>query len=354
VTDPFGGDVSLRVLAATVCCPHVLRSGLRERGGVTLPGAVGEPPSGGDAPAVQFRHEITLQESLGEALVRVADTELTVALAALESPDLADGVHTARKAIKRTRAVLRMIRDRIPAATFREQNVMLRDAGRHLSAGRSAYVTARLAERLAAETGPGPGTAALLARLESRWETIAGELRSGPVLPAVSAAVADAQSRISDWDAGRIPDDFSAIAPGIRRVYRRGRSAMSAARRSLTTSSLHRWRTRVRYGRYQVECLHLMEPAVLDDLAADLAALAESLGEEHDLAELAAVLTPDGVGAADAARDTLLAAASAVRAERRTAAWQTGARIYDEAPAAFVGRLGRYWDSWRREAPVRR
>src|SRR3954470_10433076 len=49
-------------------------------------------------------------------------------------------IHGARKAIKRSRAMLRLVRDALSRRVYRLANLTLRDAGRPLSAARDARV----------------------------------------------------------------------------------------------------------------------------------------------------------------------------------------------------------------------
>jgi CHAD domain-containing protein len=47
-------------------------------------------------------------------------------------------IHEARKAVKRARAALRLMRDALPQAAYRRENAALRDASRPLSSVRDA------------------------------------------------------------------------------------------------------------------------------------------------------------------------------------------------------------------------
>src|SRR5215467_3047626 len=79
-------------------------------------------------------------------------------------------IHAARKHIKRARAVLRLLRETLPAGAYRRQNKLLRDAARPLSVARDAKVLveacAGLLQRSARARGPG-GARRLQRSLES-------------------------------------------------------------------------------------------------------------------------------------------------------------------------------------------
>jgi CHAD domain-containing protein len=72
-----------------------------------------------------------------KAIVGKCDEALDSLAGRTVSPE---DVHTARKALKKARAWLRLLRAGTGQRTFREQNRALRDAARPLSEGRDAQV----------------------------------------------------------------------------------------------------------------------------------------------------------------------------------------------------------------------
>jgi hypothetical protein len=86
-------------------------------------------------------------------------------------------------------------------------------------------------------------------------------------------------------------------------------------------------------------------PGLLGAQAEEAHALTELLGDDHDLAVLAARLA-DGTAplppAVDADRAALLALVEHRSHELRTAATRLGLRVYAESPKAFSRRLRRY------------
>ena len=79
-------------------------------------------------------------EYLAAGLQRVSLEQLDHAVAALERlpPDM--GIHEARKAMRRVRALLRLVRDVIGDRVYRAENVWLRDSGRKIGSSRDATV----------------------------------------------------------------------------------------------------------------------------------------------------------------------------------------------------------------------
>src|SRR5947209_16458553 len=95
-------------------------------------------------------------EPLREAIGRVVHGQLDYAIALVEGHDGngAEGVHEARKALKRVRAVLRLRRKELGKARFRQENTILRDAGRALSETRDAQVLVETLDGLRESLGP--------------------------------------------------------------------------------------------------------------------------------------------------------------------------------------------------------
>ncbi len=83
-------------------------------------------------------------EPLGPALKRMALEQLAVVREGFLVPDdelLLDGrVHLSRKAAKRTRALLRLVRSELGTETYRNENAVIRDQSRRLSDMRIARV----------------------------------------------------------------------------------------------------------------------------------------------------------------------------------------------------------------------
>jgi hypothetical protein len=85
---------------------------------------------------------------------------------------------------------------------------------------------------------------------------------------------------------------------------------------------------------------------VLRPLADEIHALADYLGDEHDLAVLKDVLEADALARGDGGPAALLDAIESRRRELQRAARELGARLLAEKPGAFVRRLGKYWEAW--------
>lgn len=325
------------------------------------------PPPARPAYHKHFRHELNLDLPLGFAVQEALLGEYDVAIDMLRHErDRSTAVHEARKSTRRARALLRLVRDETGHRIYREENVVLRDAARVMTAARSATVLRHTAGATAERAGVPPATmepllAGLGIRLEAELEPMA---TGSPALVDLLTALLCSRARIASWplldagpDRGRwtrrpIRDEFAAVAPGIQRVYGRGRRAMSAAGKEPSSASYHEWRKRVRFLRFQMEALHGLWRPVMGGLAKSLDQLAETLGEEHDQAELAELIHTEPELVPDyPTRTALLRAIAERQLDLRSGTHRLGARIYHESPTDFVGRLAAYWKATRLPRP---
>jgi CHAD domain-containing protein len=314
---------------------------------------------------LRFHLEIGQREPLSLALYRVCLTEIDDALASLrQNLDPVAGVHEARKAMKRLRAMLRMVRDELGEDIFHAENAVLRDVARVLSRVRTAHVLCDLARSLSVELGPELSSAAgnhLIASLDALSHEESTEVLDDPqTMTHVITTLLATRSRYESWPVvdtdltalgaprHRIPDSFASIEPGIRRTYRRGRKGMAIARSSPTVHTFHEWRKRAKYLRYHMESLHLLWPEVIGGMAEALDTLGETLGDEHDLAELGhTIMAQPSLVPDDRGRRILLVEIARRRLDLQSVALRIGETVYHEKPRAFTARLETYWNAAR-------
>jgi CHAD domain-containing protein len=288
------------------------------------------------------------QEPLGSGHRRMALGQLDLAIEALEggaakaSPELR--VHEARKALKRLRALLRLLRDELGEQTYERESALLRDAGRRLARARDAEVLLRTLEALIARH-PGKlagrrGVLRLRARLQHERDGAAAlTLADSATHAGTLSQLRGLRARVSDWQLAE-PGGLEAIEPALERLYGKGRKRMRRAakakgeRRRMRT--LHEWRKRVKDLRYAAEMLGARKVAKrADDLG-------ELLGEEHDLAVLAQRVRREAkAGRASGApgrrvRKLLLKLIARRRRKLRKRALRDGEKLYGRKPARFV------------------
>lgn len=275
------------------------------------------------------------------------------ALDALKGTQVSDAnIHGARKALKKARATLRLMRDALTKTAYRQENETLRDAARPLSAARDARVLLDALDRVVRLYGEA-GAKAVPDAFHQFLEREQGELRrrasggrSG-LHTAPRTALRAARTRIAHWKLG--PEGWPEIGAGLKRVYVRGRRGLKAAHAKRTPERLHEWRKQAKYLWHQLQVLEPMNPGVLGELADQVHQLSDYLGDDHDLAVLREkVLAQRQLFQMRAGPEPLLALIGHCQAQLQEKAFRLGTRLYDEKPAAFSGRVGRYWRDWQR------
>jgi CHAD domain-containing protein len=295
-------------------------------------------------------------EPLSHALPRLATEQLTDAIARLDVLPRRDdeafhrSVHSSRKALKKTRAVLRLARPTLGKRRYRRENAVLRDAARLLSPARDAAVLRRTLASVADEV-PAPVVDRVDAALAAQQRLAIRHVVVGVVVDRVLAELRAAREEIRSWpEAG---DDFAAIAPGIDRIYRRGRSAQHhvaeldpEASEDRGAEAWHEWRKRAKYLWYQLRVLQPVSP-VIDSLVDEADELGELLGDDHDLAVLRELVRgePERFGSAPEVAP-LVVALDARSDDLRRPALELGRRLYLDEPEAFVRRLEVHWRAW--------
>ena len=268
------------------------------------------------------------REPIPEGIARIAYGRIDHAQQALEDAT-EEGVHEARKDMKKLRALLRLVRGEIGEDVFRREADTFRDAARELSGVRDADVML-----------------ATLADLEERYEVDAGpvrqaveahRLRTGgggrqQAAEAATEILTEARGRVADWPLER--EGFAVFEDGLRRTYRRGRRDWRAAAKEQSTVNLHEWRKRVKDLWYHCSILERSWKPVMRALADEAHELSDRLGDDHDLAVLSE-FGAEGLEPLIATR----------REELQNEAFVYGARLYADKPGAFVRRVESWWQA---------
>ncbi len=307
-------------------------------------------------------------EPLGAGLQRISLEQFDDALEGLSSPgaNLDDAIHRTRKALKRLRAILRLVRFQVGERVYRYENETLRDAARLVAPVRDGAVAVETVSSLASRfegSLPVDVFDDMAERLDRRAVRIRYRVvEESDAIPRLGATLERARARFAGWPISReerkaygtaVGNNFASIGPGLTLTYARGRLEMKRAFGSPTAGNHHLWRKRVKYLRHQMEVLQPLWPEVVGATALSLDRLGELLGEEHDLSTLLELLAVDAGLCPDPVERALFAAlAQHRRSELQAAARVLGTRIYYEKANRYVSRLEAYWDSSRLPLPV--
>jgi CHAD domain-containing protein len=282
-------------------------------------------------------------EALPQGLARVVLSQLDSAvhhLAALEG-DPAEAVHETRKAIKRTRTTLRLLRRALGKATFTQENACLREVSQRLMASREAETLVEVTKRLAKHVAGSPYAEAVAPVHRAFKHRASKQPLSEETLRQVIGSLQELRGRLESrlLDLSR-SDIIASLRSGVRRIARRGKRAYEQAYTSPTDDNFHTWRKRVKDLYYASCLLHLSRPNKLGPIIDTLDKLADDLGDEHDLGMLSTVMHDDPQAAGGAvAVALLLQLVARRRAELRHSLRPSGRKLYRQG----ARRMARSW-----------
>jgi CHAD domain-containing protein len=258
-------------------------------------------------------------------------------------------IHDARKQLKKSRAALRLLRSAIGEITYPRENTALRDAARPLGVARDSKVLSAALDDLVERYDPAL-RGLQLARFRRVLRQEQTSTRHAITLALVNRqrkVLREVKARSERWNMKA--DDWQIIGAGLERSYRGGRKSMKAAAGSRASEDLHDWRKQVKYLWHQLQILQPAWPGPLEELADQAHQLADYLGDDHDLVVLRSKITAHVDAFEGKDYDALIAVLDRRRKQLQNKAFKLGARIFEEKPRRFVGRIGRYWQLWRNE-----
>jgi CHAD domain-containing protein len=322
------------------------------------------------------------------------------------SPRPVDGeqtVHETRKALKRLRALLALLRPELGRKRYAREDAALRDCARRLAGARDAEVMVgtldALVQRHPARLARSAAVGALRAQLDAEREAAAAlAVRDPRVRGEVLGELRAVRARVARWELRE--RGFRLVAPGLERTYRAGRAGLRDARqqgdgrkrkggsrrgdrrgrkdgrrrkdtrrrgderrrkdgrepkgagRRSDAEALHQWRKRVKELRYVAETLDRGGKgtgsgsggaARVRRVARRADRLGEALGEEHDLALLEDRVRERSRQFAGErkTRRRLQQLIARRRRSLRKRAVREGERLYRLEPRRFVRRLKR-------------
>lgn len=274
---------------------------------------------------------------------RILLQQMAAALGALDQKRLSDeAVHTARKQLRRARASLRLLRCALKDATYRRENVTLRNIARRLSEIRDSKVLLDTFEKLVTRSGTRVRTGmvrsgAFRAVLQSNYVVARRRVMKPLMLKSVRAGLRRLLTRGERWHltAGRPP------VRGLKRTYADGRRGLARARRHPSAAGLHEWRKQAKYLWYQLELAGSLCSCPMKDLADRTHRLADCLGDDHDLVVLRdQVARHPGTFSDLESQRLLVTLIDRRRAKLLGSALRLGQHVYQERPREFGSRFG--------------
>jgi len=270
-------------------------------------------------------------ESVRKGLRRVLRKELDAAMSKIRGnrpPD--EGVHKARKHIKKARAVIRLIE---PSIDIKKAPQRLRHAARLLSPMRDAVAIAEDAEKLLSSgrrSLSDKTSVALRHLLKRRKVRSRDSAERHHAVTYAKGALARVRRASDTWKWSEVqPRDFE---KALQRSYKRARRQMKDAVKTRDPAQFHEWRKRVKLLGYGLRLLKRTVPA-LHRRIAQLERIDTWLGHDHNLFVLcvsAKGKLPPGKGA-----DRIPDLVTRHQKKLRRMALHAGALLFKESPNIF-------------------
>lgn len=278
------------------------------------------------------------KSSFGDGLAVAARSIIADARSSLSDPELSDAeaVHEVRKALKRWRALMRLLAR--PLGEQAEQmRIEARDLMRALTSARDAQSTLDALADLRKADVPFSDTS---------METIRGrlnEIKNAAEQTGFSAAMRERLTRYLDfatlslerWPLKEI--DFDTVADALTATYRRARQLMPDNWPEADAEHLHDLRRRVVEHRHQMDLVEHLWPRLGQVWAEEAQRLRNRLGACQDLAVLAGFTAPHQPLAPW--RSRLAPVIEARRAAHLKSAARLAGRLFAEKPKAFRRRI---------------
>ncbi|MFW5820395.1 MAG: CHAD domain-containing protein [Bacteroidota bacterium] len=225
-----------------------------------------------------------LKHNIKEEFYRLicAQTDFIIECIEDEEMDLNEKIHEVRKSLKKIRAVLRLYRDSTGYSTYHRKNIFYRDLGRKISAPRDKHVLLELGKKVleeAPENIRDQNTERMIAALEKQRDDSLTEVKKSKELEAIKVEV---QNAIQDENMAVKNEGFNAIKGGVKRMYKQSRNYMKSILKEPDDTTIHDFRKRVKYLRYQMSVLRPIYPEMITAYRRILKNVSDEIGLYRD------------------------------------------------------------------------
>jgi CHAD domain-containing protein len=279
--------------------------------------------------------------AVGEALRGVARDILAEARAAIENSAKSDAeaVHDFRRAMKRWRALLRLLEPFL-GAEVRQLRDEARDLARALTGARNAQSALdALADLEKHGLALSPRSTAGLRRRIGEIRRSAETTLTGDLRLRLASAPDRASAVVERWPLHTVT--FDDIADQLARFYRDARRLLPVDWQAADAEDLHELRKRVVTHRYQIDIIEPLWPRFVKLWSGEAQRLRDRLGRHQDLLMLASLMAPHQPLARW--RSRLAPAIAERRATHVAAAARIAGRIFVDKPNALRRRLDAMW-----------
>lgn len=293
-----------------------------------------------------YRYAIDNQEELKEGVTRVLKEQFEYIEHLTAIPDDIDtSVHEIRKAIKRIRAILRLVRWDIGEELYQAENMHFRDLARQLSQLRDYHVIITyLADNFEAKELkiPEDKFISLVNHLNIQKEAELKRIIDSQTLESIRE-----QMQVSINEISKYPFDYlgpHTIRQGVSNAYAQCLKKISDAQLKLDDNQLHLLRKRVKYLLNQMILIQEVWPDFFKTYSTSLKRASDLLGDDHNISETIILISqlPDSV-ISENDRNNLIDSFNSERDHLHREIWPLLGKLFTEDTQSFVKRITSYW-----------
>lgn len=254
------------------------------------------------------------------------------------------GVHQARKALKRLRALLALMRPIIGERAYAREDRRYRRLGQSLGGVRDIQAMLDTLHKLEAHSPPAAcnRAGAALGEQLRRERSLAEESLNGGRAAAGCSALAKARRRFGDLSLDGAT--LRGLGAGLEAIYRAGRRSFARAYATGEDDDFHAWRKATQRHWRHLQLVAEAWPEALQPRIRLAQELSQLLGDDHDLAVLRQRVENGGEAlASEADVAAFLGLCTERQAELRRLARSRGVRLFGERPKTFRRRISNYW-----------
>lgn len=283
-------------------------------------------------------YRFELNETLEAGFRRIGLSQIERAAADLQATGRATAVHDTRKALKRIRALLRLVRPALGEHVFRRENERFRGIAELLSGTRDAQVMYETLAKLDAQAKKQERKQ--IARIRAALTEHLGDSHAASAEQVREALLRLEEGARAIREVALRGTGFDAAWSGMERVYARGRKAMARACKDPEDETLHEWRKAVQLHWRHMGLLERSWEEALEARAVLARQISQLLGDDHDLAVLSARVQGLQAGSSG---NLVVRLAREEQARLRERAQLLGERLYAARPSEMRERMALYW-----------
>ena len=297
---------------------------------------------------INMSYKLKLSDRLDRGVRRIGVEQIDSAIGHLCSDgETSLTVHATRKCLKKLRSLLRMVRPGLSAAVFERENAQFRDIARQLSDLRDSHVLVATLDALQA-SAEGRTKPAIEAAAKQLGRT---QAMGGNVAADAAALLAEAAGQLDVARAGfaklEIDGGFDTAFSGAADSYRKARRSMHHAFTTCDSDDLHEFRKAAQYHWRHMHLLSTAWPEYFEARATTARRLSMILGDDHDLALLAAVISaPDGARGLRLSaqrRGLILSMIETRQSELQMRALRLSQQLFADPPGGFRETIAFHW-----------